>query len=546
MTTNSDGTFTITLTDSKNVSKYYDWQTAIKKYSYLSITTDTEGKLVIKSTKAIPSNSAITLTAERNSSKYQNNIVDVAPMYMISGSGSQSSATFVTDRDPSTAKIAIYSDSLGSLRVTKKWDSADTLTNAEIIELNKKISFTVKNSNGKYVMSKSTSSAGVYNYSGVSSTAQKYKLNESSKALRIDNLPAGTYIITEICTIDNYEPTQTTQVFNVKAGVTSPASTTTTFINEEKTATAHIAKSWVSADELTAEQVAAFEKQVYFTVKDSDGKYLKVNDGKADNDGWYVYDGTQDSEGKFYLNNSNFRIRSLPLGTYTVTEYNSADSYSPSRQTKKITLSSDGETKKVSFTNEQKTATAHIAKSWVSADELTAEQVAAFEKQVYFTVKDSDGKYLKVNDGKADNDGWYVYDGTQDTEGKFYLKNSSFRIKSLPLGTYTVTEYNSTGFSPAQQTKTLTLSKDGETKKAAFINKSSPVLVIRKQFSDEDKLSADELARELGKVTVNLKIIGFAGQTTPSAPSGYYLTFTGNNGAYTCSETSQNRTAEAI
>lgn len=30
MTTNSDGTFTITLTDSKNVSKYYDWQTAIK------------------------------------------------------------------------------------------------------------------------------------------------------------------------------------------------------------------------------------------------------------------------------------------------------------------------------------------------------------------------------------------------------------------------------------------------------------------------------------------------------------------------------------
>lgn len=104
MTTNSDGTFTITLTDSKNVSKYYDWQTAIKKYSYLSITTDTEGKLVIKSTKPIPSGSAITLTAERNCSKYQNNIVDVAPMYMISGSGSQSSATFVTDRDPSTAK----------------------------------------------------------------------------------------------------------------------------------------------------------------------------------------------------------------------------------------------------------------------------------------------------------------------------------------------------------------------------------------------------------------------------------------------------------
>lgn len=72
MTTNSDGTFTITLTDSKNVSKYYDWQTAIKKYSYLSIITDTEGKLVIKSTKPIPSSSAITLTAERIEDDYQN------------------------------------------------------------------------------------------------------------------------------------------------------------------------------------------------------------------------------------------------------------------------------------------------------------------------------------------------------------------------------------------------------------------------------------------------------------------------------------------
>lgn len=130
MTTNSDGTFTITLTDSKNVSKYYDWQTAIKKYSYLSIITDTEGKLVIKSTKPIPSGSAITLTAKRNCSKYQNNIVDVAPMYMISGSGSQSSATYVQDYDPSEAKIAIYSDSLGTAQI-KKYGSIITTTRVQ-------------------------------------------------------------------------------------------------------------------------------------------------------------------------------------------------------------------------------------------------------------------------------------------------------------------------------------------------------------------------------------------------------------------------------
>ena len=498
--------------------------------------TKSGNKYTFSTTSKISGTKACTYKANRTTGKQ-------LVVWKSSGGDFQTMADGIDD--PVQFYANFKTSDLGSLRVTKKWDSADTLTNAEIIELNKKISFTVKNSNGKYVMSKSTSSAGVYNYSGVSSTAQKYKLNESSKALRIDNLPAGTYIITEICTIDNYEPTQTTQVFNVKAGVTSPASTTTTFTNEEKTATAHIAKSWVSADELTAEQVAAFEKQVYFTVKDSDGKYLKVNDGKADNDGWYVYDGTQDSEGKFYLNNSSFRIRSLPLGTYTVTEYNSADSYSPSRQTKKITLSSDGETKKVSFTNEQKTATAHIAKSWVSADELTAEQVAAFEKQVYFTVKDSDGKYLKVNDGKADNDGWYVYDGTQDTEGKFYLKNSSFRIKSLPLGTYTVTEYNSTGFSPAQQTKTLTLSKDGETKKAAFINKSIPVVVIRKHFSDEDNLTEAQLKEQYAKVIVNLQVLGFSGSASSNPPAGYYVEFTGSNGNYTYKGISSTKTSAA-
>ena len=49
------------------------------------------------------------------------NIVDVAPMYMISGSGSQTSATFVQDYDPSEAKIAIYSDSLGTAQIKKVW-----------------------------------------------------------------------------------------------------------------------------------------------------------------------------------------------------------------------------------------------------------------------------------------------------------------------------------------------------------------------------------------------------------------------------------------
>lgn len=188
MTTNSNGTFTITLNDSNNVSKYYDWQTAIKNYSYLSITTDTEDKLVIKSTKPIPSGSAITLTAKRDSNKYQSNIIDVAPMYMISGSGSQSSATYVQDYDPSEAKIAIYSDSLGTAQIKKVWQH-----NGDQTASNKDIYFTIKNSAGATV--KGTGSAGSYTYSASGSVSQ-FRLNSSNTFL-VKSLPTGTYTVIE-------------------------------------------------------------------------------------------------------------------------------------------------------------------------------------------------------------------------------------------------------------------------------------------------------------------------------------------------------------
>lgn len=242
MTTNSDGTFTITLTDSKNVSKYYDWQTAIKKYSYLSIITDTEGKLVIKSTKPIPSSSAITLTAERNSSKYQNNIVDVAPMYMISGSGSQSSATFVTDRDPSTAKIAIYSDSLGTAQIKKVWEHKHDSSSTQAS--NSDIYFTIKNSSGSAV--KATGKAGSYTYSA-SGSVTKFKLNSSNTFL-VKSLPAGTYTVYEFGNDGNGIPNYTRKNLSQTVTVTAGGTGTVTFKNTRNTGTGKVIKTWVDTN----------------------------------------------------------------------------------------------------------------------------------------------------------------------------------------------------------------------------------------------------------------------------------------------------------
>lgn len=94
---------------------------------------------------------------------------------MISGSGSQTSATFVQDYDPSEAKIAIYSDSLGTAQIKKVWqhNNDNSSTKAD----NSDIYFTVKNSSGVAV--KATGSAGSYTYSASGSVSQ-FKLNSSN------------------------------------------------------------------------------------------------------------------------------------------------------------------------------------------------------------------------------------------------------------------------------------------------------------------------------------------------------------------------------
>ena len=535
MTTNSDGTFTITLTDSKNVSKYYDWQTAIKKYSYLSIITDTEGKLVIKSTKPIPSSSAITLTAERNSSKYQNNIVDVAPMYMISGSGSQSSATFVTDRDPSTAKIAIYSDSLGTAQIKKVWEHKHDSSSTQAS--NRDIYFTIKNSSGSAV--KATGKAGSYTYSA-SGSVTKFKLNSSNTFL-VKSLPAGTYTVYEFGNDGNGIPNYTRKNLSQTVTVTAGGTGTVTFKNTRNTGTGKVIKTWVdtNGNAIAASNNVERNKQIYFRIKNADGKYITVNGTKYS--GSYTFTGTSTKATSLYVNPSTgtFTVSDLPTGKYTVYEYGSPEGYSVNKAYQTITISRD-KTSSVSFINSEDSGTAQIKKVWLSDTTLTATQIANLEKNVYFTVKDSDGKYIKVT-GSA---GAYAYAGTQTTANNLKLSGSKFNVSKLPMGTYTVTEINNaSGYNPKTQTKTVTIANKGETKSVSFTNKSTPVVVIRKHFSDEDNLTEAQLKEQYAKVTVNLQVLGYSGSVSSNPPAGYYVEFTGTKGNYTFKGISATKTS---
>lgn len=517
MTTNNNGTFTITLTDSKNVSKYYDWQTAIKKYSYLSIITDTEGKLVIKSTKPIPSGSAITLTAERNSSKYQNNIVDVAPMYMISGSGSQSSATFVTDRDPSTAKIAIYSDSLGTAQIKKVWEHKHDSSSTQAS--NSDIYFTIKNSSGTTI--KATGKAGSYTYSASGSVSQ-FKLNSSNTFL-VKSLPAGTYTVTEHGKNSDGSIPYYTRTGGVSKTVTVTAggTGTVTFTNTRNTGNAQIVKEWTKKPALSRTEETSLNQKLKFYIKTADGNYVKISGTVP---GTYTFAGTSTTAQYLLLNpgTGTFTVSDMPTGKYTVTETNVPSGYTAKNSTQTITVKNN-ETASVTFNNVEDTGTGKIIKKWVSSSTLTAAEKANLNSKVYFTVKAEDGKYV-VPVVPPQSSGVYTYSGKSTTEYQYKTNSGgTFTISNLPTGTYSVTEHSSAAeYSPKTQTKTVTVRK-GSTGSVTFTNKSAATLVIRKHFSDEDNLTDAELQEQYKKVSIEIMCLGTGG-TTP--PYGYFLTAT--------------------
>lgn len=539
MTTNADGTFSITLTDNKNCSSYFDWAKAISKYSYLSIIKNTNGTLTIKSTQPIAYASRKTLTAKKTKSKYQNELDTASPVALIVDESQLSRQNAVgytnTDKDPVTASISLYTDTTGTAQIKKVWqhnnDSSSTRAD------NSDIYFTIKNSSGLAV--KATGKAGSYTYSA-SGSVTKFKLNSSNTFL-VKSLPAGTYTVYEFGNDGNGIPNYTRKNLSQTVTVTAGGTGTVTFKNTRNTGTGKVIKTWVdtNGNAIAASNNVERNKQIYFRIKNADGKYITVNGTKYS--GSYSFAGTTTKATSLYVKPSTgtFTVSDLPTGKYTVYEYGSPEGYSVNKASQTITISRD-KTSSVSFVNSEDSGTAQIKKVWLSDTTLSASEKANLEKNVYFTVKDANGKYIKVT-GSA---GAYVYAGTQTSANNMKLSGSKFNVSKLPMGTYTVTEINNaSGYNPKTQTKTVTIANKGEIKAISFTNKSTPVVVIRKHFSDENNLTEAQLKEQYAKVTVNLQVLGYSGSVSSNPPAGYYVEFTGSNGNYTYKGLSSTKTS---
>ena len=441
-----------------------------------------------------------------------------------SGGDSQTMADGIDD--PVQFYANFKTSDLGTAQIKKVWEHKHDSSSTQAS--NSDIYFTIKNSSGSAVKA-TTGKAGSYTYSA-SGSVTKFKLNSSNTFL-VKSLPAGTYTVYEFGNDGNGIPNYTRKNLSQTVTVTAGGTGTVTFKNTRNTGTGKVIKTWVdtNGNAIAASNNVERNKQIYFRIKNADGKYITVNGTKYS--GSYTFTGTSTKATSLYVNPSTgtFTVSDLPTGKYTVYEYGSPEGYSVNKAYQTITISRD-KTSSVSFINSEDSGTAQIKKVWLSDTTLSASEKANLEKNVYFTVKDANGKYIKVT-GSA---GAYVYAGTQTTANNLKLSGSKFNVSKLPMGTYTVTEINNaSGYTPKSQTKTVTIANKGETKSVSFTNKSTPVVVIRKHFSDEDNLTEAQLKEQYAKVTVNLQVLGYSGSVSSNPPAGYYVNFTGSNGNYT-------------
>ncbi len=447
-----------------------------------------------------------------------------------SGNGSQTMAAGIDD--PVQFYANFKTESTGTAQIKKVWEHNHDASSTKAD--NSDIYFTIKNNSGSVV--KATGKAGSYTYSA-SGSVTKFKLNSSNTFL-VKSLPAGTYTVYEYGNDGAGIPYYTRSNLSKTVKVTAGGTGTVTFTNTRNTGTGEVIKTWVDTNG-NAISANAKNQQIYFRIKNADGKYITVSGTKYS--GSYTFTGTSATATSLYVNpgTGEFTVADLPTGKYTVYEYGSPEGYTVNKASQTITISS-GKTASVSFVNSEDSGTAQIKKVWLSDTTLTATQIANLEKNVYFTVKDANGKYIKVT-GSA---GAYVYAGTQTTANNLKLSGSKFNVSKLPMGTYTVTEINNaSGYNPKTQTKTVTIANKGETKSVSFTNKSTPVVVIRKHFSDEDNLTEAQLKEQYAKVTVNLQVLGFSGSVSSNPPAGYYVQFTGSNGNYTYKGLSSTKTS---
>ena len=514
--------YSVTLTDNNNSGM------PASAFNISGVTVTKSGnKYTFSTTTKISGTKACTYKANRTSG-------DQLVIWK-SGNGSQTMAAGIDD--PVQFYANFKTESTGTAQIKKVWEHNHDTSSTKAD--NSDIYFTIKNSSGLAV--KATGKAGSYTYS-TSGSVTKFKLNSSNTFL-VKSLPAGTYSVTEHGNNSDGSIPYYTRTGGVSKTVTVTAggTGTVTFKNTRNTGTGKVIKTWIdtNGNAIAASNNVERNKQIYFRIKNADGKYITVNGTKYS--GSYTFTGTSTKATSLYVNpgTGTFTVSDLPTGKYTVYEYGSPDGYSVNRASQTITISRD-KTSSVSFVNSEDSGTAQIKKVWLSDTTLSASEKANLEKNVYFTVKDANGKYIKVT-GSA---GAYVYAGTQTSANNMKLSGSKFNVSKLPMGTYTVTEINNaSGYNPKTQTKTVTIANKGEIKAISFTNKSTPVVVIRKHFSDENNLTEAQLKEQYAKVTVNLQVLGFGGSVSSNPPAGYYVEFTGSNGNYTYKGLSSTKTS---
>lgn len=516
--------YTVTLTDNNNSGM------PASAFNISGVTVTKSGnKYTFSTSTKISGTKACTYKANRTTGK----------QLVVWKSDSGDSQTMADGIDDPVQFYANFktSDSLGTAQIKKVWEHKHDSSSTQAS--NSDIYFTIKNSSGSAV--KATGSAGSYTYSTSGSVSQ-FKLN-SSNTFSIKSLPAGTYTVYEYGSGTNGAIPYYTRTSGASKTVTVPVggTGTVTFTNTRNIGTGEIVKTWVdtNGNALPASSYTQMNSKIYFYIKNADNEYITVSGSNYS--GTYSFTGTTTKATSLYVNpgTGTFTVSDLPTGKYTVYEYGSPDGYSVNRASQTITISRD-KTSFVSFVNSEDSGTAQIKKVWLSDTTLSASEIANLEKNVYFTVKDANGKYIKVT-GSA---GAYVYAGTQTSANNMKLSGSKFNVSKLPMGTYTVTEINNaSGYNPKTQTKTVTIANKGEIKAISFTNKSTPVVVIRKHFSDENNLTEAQLKEQYAKVTVNLQVLGYSGSVSSNPPAGYYVEFTGSNGNYTYKGLSSTKTS---
>ena len=375
---------------------------------------------------------------------------------------------------------------IGTGRVTKTLDNASALTADEKKDIYASIRFTVKTADGKYVTATATALPGVYNYTGTSKTAQKYKIN-SNGVFRIDKMPTGTYALTETSCDDNYTPSVATKKFTVRANETTQVS----YENSRDKGSLRVQKLFSDADNLTTAQKQELYKTLKFTVKSSDGKYVTAK--ATATEGVYTFSGSSTTP-QYYTVNSNgaFRIDKVPTGSYAITETAWDNRYTPAHATVTANVTANA-TVTSDYPNNRNTGTGRVTKTLDNASALTADEKKDIYASIRFTVKTADGKYVTA--ATTSSPGVYNYTGTSKTAQEYKINsNGVFRIDKMPTGTYALTETScDDNYTPSVATKKFTV-RVNETTQVSYENtRDKGNGRIYKKWVSADTLTKDQI-----------------------------------------------------